>query len=246
MKERGWRHHQSQAQERMGLEVSTSPLTLGASRWSWTSCSQPGEWFCPGLLPVRSTLYSPVSYPPGVSPRMIFAPWCISGKQHFCQAVPGPASSPTSPPYSFAHSRTSFFPHRAQHLSASGRMDTVDRNQFSSDNRCGKTSTRLQGLGLDWGNSEVFKHTIIHSLRAGARGGENSKSASVPGYATLMAAERMRSGAAAAMAQDAKATKAARYGAESRASAVLLTGALDFFLKPNGLFFNSLPVFHTI
>lgn len=123
-------------------------------------------------------------------------------------------------------------------------MDPVDRNQFSSGNRCGETSTRLQGWGLGWGNSEVFEHTVIHSLEAGARGGENSKSALVPGYATLIIAERTRSGAAAAVAQDAKATRVARYGAERRASAVPLTG--DHFLKPNVLFFNTLPVFHAI
>lgn len=100
---------------------------------------------------------------------------------------------------------------------------------------------------MGWGNSEVFEHAIIHSLGAGARGGENSKSASVPGYATLNTAERTRSGAAAAVAQGAKDTRVARYGAERRASAVPLTGALDFFLEDKWSFFvNSLPVFHTI
>lgn len=117
-------------------------------------------------------------------------------------------------------------------------MDPVDRNQFSSGNRCGETSTRLQGWGLGWGNSEVFEHTVIHSLEAGARGGENSKSASVPGYATLIIAERTRSGAAAAVAQDAKATRVARYGAEKRASAVPLTGDLDFLLEAKCSFFQ--------
>lgn len=139
VKERGWRHHQSQTQKRVGLEMS-----LGASRWSWTSCPQPGEWFCPGLLSVMSSLCSLPCLIPDI-PRTTFPPCCISGKQHFCQAVPGPASSPPALHILLPAPGPHFSSHRTQHLSASGHMDPVDRNQFSSDNHCGKTSTRLQG-----------------------------------------------------------------------------------------------------
>lgn len=182
-----------------------------------------------------STLCSPVSYPPGISPRTIFPPWCISGKQHFCQAVPGPTCLlPTSPPYDFAHSRTSFFPHRAQHLSASGHMDPVDRNQFSSDNRCGETSTRLQGEGLGRRSSEVFEHTIIHSLGAGTRGGENSKSASVPGYATLIIAEKTRSSRRGTGCQSCQGSTL--WSREESISCPSDRGSGFFFWEPNGLF----------
>lgn len=61
-------------------------------------------------------------------------------------------------------------------------------------------------MGFGLGKLRGFEYTIIPSLKAGARGGENSKYASVPAYATLIIVKGMRSIAAAARTLDAKAT----------------------------------------
>lgn len=153
-KEGGWRHRRSQAWQRMGREVNSSPLTLRASKRSWPSCPWPGDGSqpYPSLLSAMSTLCSPGVLSSRVIPRDHLPSLVHSGQTAL---LPGSARTcllPTSPPKSHFPTPGPHFPH----FPASGCTDPVGRSQFSCSNCCGKDLDQITGMGLDLGELGSF------------------------------------------------------------------------------------------
>lgn len=98
-REGGWSCPWSQAQQSVELEVITSPLTLGASKRSWLSCSWSGggTQSYPVILPATSALCSPGVLSPRDIPRDHLPSLVYSRQAAF---LPGSACAhflPTSP-----------------------------------------------------------------------------------------------------------------------------------------------------